>query len=179
IMYTFRMIAYWYKQWSGDNATYFKSDRITSNFPGGYTSHYWGSDDDSYTHQIFQASLAFAILAWIVDIVAILLVVFSLVGLFSKLPCLPMNILTKIMPIVVFVLCFISMFIFVGLPSAKKRDCEKQFGDGNCNAGGDLSKLVGSRDGFHWGPIEGWACVVVSTAFALGATVVSLVAGNF
>ncbi|EFA84861.1 hypothetical protein PPL_01854 [Heterostelium album PN500] len=178
--------SYWYKvqdEDNSDNYTALKSDKIkVSTSSTSFTSSWKRAfgDDEGYknTLNIYKASLAFAVIAWIVNVVAVVFVVFSLLGILGKIP-LPLGFITKLLPIPVFVLCVISLFIFVGVPSAMMKDCKNVTLDDICEANERNKKLVGSENGVKWGPIEGWACVVVSAVFSLGASIVSMMMASY
>eukprot|EP01133_Synstelium_polycarpum_P011483 gene11483-13388_t len=169
---------------------YTKYNQVKSVVKGGgnsRTSTYsWDSDTSKNSKSIFQASLAFAIIAWIIVTLTLVLVAMSMFGILSKIP-LPLGFVTKILPVAAFVCCVISMFIFVGLPSALKKDCEEA-NRLTCDSDDKMKKLVGSNDYSlpfigevknSWGPYASWATTVVSTALTLGASIASFLCGSF
>ncbi|GAM20333.1 hypothetical protein SAMD00019534_035080 [Acytostelium subglobosum LB1] len=178
--------SYWYKVSTGDSASYYKQDTIKSTGGGNTIYTDWSDNDgDKRTHQIFTSAMAFATIAWIVDIIAVFFIVLSLLGILSKIPLLPF--LTKFLPLAVLILSLISLFIFVGLPSAMKKDCQAVSTDTICDndkqnkdlSGSQSVTILGVTFTTKWGPIQGFACVVVSAAFALGATVASFLMSAF
>ncbi|EFA84628.1 hypothetical protein PPL_01618 [Heterostelium album PN500] len=173
----------WYqtKLDSGEKLIYnYKTIKIEDQPYKNYTVSFSVPFDDKtdliHSLKVFQSTFVFAIMAWCMHVIA---AGFILVGLFGKLPEM-LHLVPKIVVPVALGFTLISLFIFLGLPKAIDIDCSNNDNFGAlCLPLGQRDKLVGSSDGSKWGPLEGWATVVASSAFSLGATVVTLVFQKF
>eukprot|EP01133_Synstelium_polycarpum_P021400 gene21400-25711_t len=177
---------YWYTNHneSGGITTdiYLKHDQIKQVTKGGGNSRTSTASPDEDTSKnalsIFKASLAFAVIAWIIVTITLVFIAMSMFGILSKIP-LPLGLVTKFLPVGAFVCCILSMFIFLGLPSALKKDCEELPLSLGCDDNERYKKLVGKEGDDSWGPYASWATTVVSAALTLGASIVAFLGGNF
>ncbi|KAM9957998.1 hypothetical protein ACTFIW_012974 [Dictyostelium discoideum] len=117
--------------------------------------------------QLCNASLAFAILAWIGSLAMIVLSIADIIEI--KLP--PIG---KFLGWVVFLFSLLSFLIYLGTPAAKRKDCENSFN--NCE---DLpiyqKKFIGTfNDKYKYGPSAGWNCIVIACAVSLLGSVFNL-----
>ncbi|EFA81186.1 hypothetical protein PPL_06023 [Heterostelium album PN500] len=143
---------------------------VNNNNQGTYS---W--TDNDHTHDVYRASLAFAILAWIVNIVALVFMTLGLLGILTKIPLLPT--VTKFLPLLIFFFSFLSFIIFLGLPRAMKKDCET-YNQSKCY-NDRVKQLIGSDSLGSWHPIQGWACAIIASAFSLGISIISILLVKF
>ncbi|EGG23581.1 hypothetical protein DFA_05714 [Cavenderia fasciculata] len=191
VMLIISFSSYWYyagSKSSSDNYSfsYFKHDGVRTEWKFGDNS---GSSFSSYSSaqkdaaknelSLYRASLSFTVIAWIVLSATILFVVLSLFGILSKIPLLPT--ITKLLPIAGFVLCCLALFIFVGLPDARKRDCKRNGSDSFCDSQADDHKFdfVYHNDNYRQSPWLSWATIVVASAFCLGGAIVGVISGSY
>ncbi|KAN0042159.1 hypothetical protein ACTFIV_004718 [Dictyostelium citrinum] len=118
-----------------------------------------------------NASLAFAILAWVGSLAMIVLSIADIIEI--KLP--PIG---KFLGWIVFLFSLLSFLIYLGTPAAKQKDCENKFS--NCD---ELSiyqnKFFGKftdpdGDEYKYGPSAGWNCIVIACAVSLVGSVYNL-----
>eukprot|EP01133_Synstelium_polycarpum_P021401 gene21401-25716_t len=163
--------SYWYKTHieglgGGTIDIYVKHDQIKTvkKFNGDSRTSTESWSESNNTASIYKASLAFAIIAWIIVTVTLVFIAMSMFGILSKIP-LPLGLVTKFLPIAAFVCCILSMFIFLGVGSARKKDCEKNTIGVSCDDVKQYKKFVGKEgDSYSWGPYASWATTVVSAA---------------
>ncbi|EGC28842.1 hypothetical protein DICPUDRAFT_159660 [Dictyostelium purpureum] len=180
---------YWYSIRIGDkdsvhSMAYYKYDKVkTSSKNGDDTlfSIYGKLPEDSKEKKIYQSSLAFTALAFIVLVVAAFLVLLSAIGLLKKIPCIGtiLNILGKFILIAGTAFCFLAVFIFLGLQGARKDDCE----DGVLGAvacdNGLFDSFNKNEDGYATTPYLGWSFMVIASALTIAATVINIIGGIF
>ncbi|KAM9977492.1 hypothetical protein ACTFIR_011359 [Dictyostelium discoideum] len=117
--------------------------------------------------QLCNASLAFAILAWIGSLAMIVLSIADIIEI--KLP--PIG---KFLGWVVFLFSLLSFLIYLGTPAAKRKDCDNGFI--NCE---DLpiyqKKFIGTfNDEYKYGSSAGWNCIVIACVVSLLGSVFNL-----
>ncbi|EGG23724.1 hypothetical protein DFA_05858 [Cavenderia fasciculata] len=184
--------SYWYQSGTntdnGDSYTLFKHDGFKfCNMNGdcdsdSYPSSYKKANKN--TLNIFNASLAFTVLSWIVTSVTILFVFLSLANILSKIP-LPLGMIVKFLPIVALVFALLAMFIFIGVGNASYQDCKKNLSDFVCDDQKDngVYDFVKYEDNngvvdYH-APTTGWATVVVSSGLLLLASILNVLMGKY
>ncbi|KAM9985937.1 hypothetical protein ACTFIZ_002249 [Dictyostelium cf. discoideum] len=121
--------------------------------------------------KLCNASLAFAILAWIGSLAMIVLSIADILEI--KFP--PIG---KFLGWIVFLFSLLSFLIYLGTPAAKRKDCENKFT--NCD---ELSiyqkKFIGTFTDdngveYKYGPSAGWNCIVIACAVSLLGSVFNL-----
>ncbi|EAL64308.1 hypothetical protein DDB_G0286265 [Dictyostelium discoideum AX4] len=124
--------------------------------------------------QLCNASLAFAILAWIGSLAMIVLSIADIIEI--KLP--PIG---KFLGWIVFLFSLLSFLIYLGTPAAKRKDCDNNFD--NCESLYFYQKkFIGTFTGyvdervveFKYGPSAGWNCIVIACAVSLLGSVFNL-----
>ncbi|KAN0012178.1 hypothetical protein ACTFIU_007476 [Dictyostelium citrinum] len=117
-----------------------------------------------------NASLAFAILAWVGSLAMIVLSIADIIEI--KLP--PIG---KFLGWIVFLFSLLSFLIYLGTPAAKEKDCEAEY---NCSDislfknkfFGDFTDSNGGE--YKYGPSAGWNCLVIACAVSLVGSVYNL-----
>ncbi|KAN0040217.1 hypothetical protein ACTA71_012107 [Dictyostelium dimigraforme] len=148
-----------------------------------YTDFTWFIDNDSDSDPIklnkfiplVNASLAFAILAWVGSLVMIILSVADIMEI--KLP--PIG---KFFGWAVFLFSLLSFLIYLGTPAAKQKDCQARFS--NCEINlyyqnkffGKFTNSFGSE--FKYGPSAGWNCIVIACAVSLVGSIFNILFFN-
>ncbi|EGG19732.1 hypothetical protein DFA_00310 [Cavenderia fasciculata] len=170
---------YWYRIDVNDLTTYVYYNKIkTVGYHGTGVSDLEETDYNQRFVQIFKASLAFSVLAWVTLSLTLMFIILSLVGILAKIP-LPLSKVTKIiLPAIALVFCLLSMFIFVGLGDARYRDCVDINGRESC-VREEFKFMYDNDNGSVGGPYTGWAAVVVSTAFVLIGGALSFLLANY
>ncbi|KAK5580351.1 hypothetical protein RB653_000367 [Dictyostelium firmibasis] len=124
--------------------------------------------------QISNASLSFAILAWVVSLVMIILSIADTLEV--KLP--PIG---KFLGFAVFLFSLLSFLIYLGAPAAKRKDCDAQRPDCD-NLNFAPNKFFGTfttstnNDSyeFKYGPSSGWNCIVIACSVSLVGSIFNI-----
>ncbi|EFA75874.1 hypothetical protein PPL_10446 [Heterostelium album PN500] len=183
---------YWwtFKEKSTNVQLYYKYDWI-KNITKDETYYQGWDSTNKYTMQLFEASISFAIIAWVFTafgMVLVLLCIYHEKVQQSKL----LTTLTKYTPMVICFFCFLSTFIFVGIPKSLRRDC---IDHGYIDPDGHSSSNSGSNDAicdeehhYHffgnnkqhiWHPTTGWICICISTGLTFLSTILSMLFSTF
>eukprot|EP01132_Coremiostelium_polycephalum_P008599 gene8599-10585_t len=178
--------SYWYQiKDSSGNIEYYKSDKVKlyvdvvdDSDTRGYTSYEKKTLRKNFI-EILKASLSFAVISWIINTVALVFLLMSAFGLLSKIPIPFLGLFAKFLPIAGLVLCLLSLFIFLGVPSARMKDCKRVIADGACEDSKINKELVGEQFGLKWNPTVGWAAVVVSAVFNLAGALCTILIASF
>ncbi|GAM17389.1 hypothetical protein SAMD00019534_005640, partial [Acytostelium subglobosum LB1] len=138
--------------------------------------------ENSYQWAIYNTSLAFTILAWLIVFIQIGLVVLYLFDIMRYFPSITPKI-SKVLPFISLIFCLISMFAFLGLPLATKKDClNVSFKNDRSCQGGANSQFLGNEklelpDNIvqynSWGPDVGWCAQVVATSIVIIGSVLN------
>ncbi|KAM9990999.1 hypothetical protein ACTFIY_007050 [Dictyostelium cf. discoideum] len=130
-----------------------------------------------YFIQLCNASLAFAILAWIGSIVMIIVSIIDIME--KKLPQI-----CRFLGWIVFLFCLISFSIYLGTPEAEIKDCRNTFlGSDDCDILAIYQqRLIGNYIGYRYqreveykfGLSAGWICIVIAWAVSLFGSIYNL-----
>eukprot|EP01133_Synstelium_polycarpum_P001499 gene1499-1743_t len=123
----------------------------------------------------FKASLAFAIIAWIVDTFLLVFIALCLVNLFKSVS-VPIGIPIRAALVISVALCIISVAVFAKVPSSRMKDCQNALSNSHYDCIGPFfHQLIGSDSILKVAPAAGWPCVI----FALLFTVISAILSFF
>ncbi|KAN0014844.1 hypothetical protein ACTFIU_001163 [Dictyostelium citrinum] len=186
---TVAFASYWYKYEDDDSSTLIKYDQIkyidedktyTKSITKGM------KNDNKNMYAIFNASLAFDILAWIVLLVAAVITLLSGFGILEKIPILGsiLPMIGKFILVIAVLCCLLSMFIFLGVQKAAQKDCKNrydsdEFKDMYCNNDEGQFDFAKSKDNYYQGPTTSWIAVVIASALTIGACVLNICGGVF
>ncbi|KAK5579949.1 hypothetical protein RB653_009638 [Dictyostelium firmibasis] len=122
---------------------------------------------------IMNASLAFDILAWILFLITSILLIMKLTGVINKIPTfIPIiSMIGKFILIGATLFMLLSMFIFLGIGSAKKRDCLHLKNETSCS--NDNYDFVYRKNGLYQGPSTSWIAVVIGSVLSIAAMVIN------
>ncbi|KAM9978681.1 hypothetical protein ACTFIY_012441 [Dictyostelium cf. discoideum] len=186
---TIAFASYWYKYDIGDTSTQIKYNQIRiDDGTRTYTNSIPKSvkEDNKNMYAIYNASLAFDILAWIVLIIAAVITLLSGFGILEKIPILGsiLPMVGKFILIVAVICCLLSMFIFLGVQNAAKKDCRDKydsdtFKDQFCNNDDGKYDFARSDDDYYQGPTTSWIAIVIGSALTIGACVLNICGGVF
>eukprot|EP01133_Synstelium_polycarpum_P001498 gene1498-1741_t len=119
----------------------------------------------------FRTSLAFTVIAWLVDTVALIVIGLCM---FKVLKLGFFGIIVKVLLGLSLVCCIIALAVFAKVPAARFKDCAKDLGENFCNEDYILfAKFIGKDDGVKVGPSVGWPCVLVATFFTIFSLIIS------
>ncbi|KAM9988405.1 hypothetical protein ACTFIZ_012158 [Dictyostelium cf. discoideum] len=75
-------------------------------------------------------------------------------------------------PLVSFFLSFITLFLIIGIPTAVRNDCYKEYGKKFCNSQLRYhTSFIGENQVWLWGPSRGWIILMVDTILTFFATI--------
>ncbi|KAN0000691.1 hypothetical protein ACTFIZ_001147 [Dictyostelium cf. discoideum] len=186
---TIAFASYWYKYEDDDSTTSIKYNQIR--FDDGSRSHTESipksvKEDNKNMYAIFNASLAFDILAWVVLIIAAVITLLSGFGILEKIPILGsiLPMIGKFILIIAVICCLLSMFIFLGVQNAAQRDCKDKFDTDEfkemyCNNDNGRYDFAKSDDDYYQGPSTSWIAIVIGSALTIAACVLNICGGVF
>ncbi|KYQ90607.1 hypothetical protein DLAC_09236 [Tieghemostelium lacteum] len=168
---------YWYQRNDGTVYEYYKHDIMLHTSPG-YNDYYtnWGSDVYKHSLAIVKASLAMAILAWLVVSFTLVMCILSFLGLLSKIPFVPFPTVTKFLPVLAFLFSLLATLIFTGVGLAFKKDCQNLSSFIDCDVLGHFIH----QEGYNYqGPAFAWIVSVITNFFLLVASGLSIALAAF
>ncbi|KAN0014845.1 hypothetical protein ACTFIU_001164 [Dictyostelium citrinum] len=186
---TVSFASYWYKYENDDTTILVKYNQIkTTDGSRSYTASIpkEAKDNNKNMYAIFNASLAFDILAWVVLVVAAVITLLSGFGILEKIPILGsiLPMIGKFILVIAVLCCLLSMFIFLGVQKAAQKDCKNrydsdEFKDMFCNNDNGQFDFARSDDDYYQGPTTSWIAVVIASALTIGACVLNICGGVF
>ncbi|KAN0047549.1 hypothetical protein ACTA71_001931 [Dictyostelium dimigraforme] len=181
--------SYWYRVETGDSTLYTKYNEFKVTSDSGsrtYSIPKEFKELNKNTVSIYNASLAFDILAWIVLIIAGVITLLSGFGIIEKIPILGsiLPMIGKFILIVAVLCCLLSMFIFLGVQKAAQKDCRNSYNSDNlkdlyCNNDQGAYDFARSADDYYQGPTTSWIAVVIASALTIGACFLNICGGIF
>ncbi|KAF2075679.1 hypothetical protein CYY_002992 [Polysphondylium violaceum] len=182
---------YWYAEKAGDSDAYierlynYNQVRETRKSIFGKqseTSRYSEVYKSSYPNviRIFQASLAFAVLSWIVTSFTLFCIILYFAGILQKIPIFKS--IVKFFPIIGLLFCILSVCIFAGLQNVVYSDCKKLYskatfydsqGSYYANVCVEQS-LFEVDDNYFRGPTTGWFTTIAAGIFSFVGIIIML-----
>ncbi|GAM20336.1 hypothetical protein SAMD00019534_035110 [Acytostelium subglobosum LB1] len=171
--------SFWYKvnyiQSDRQVLTKFNEERILERTPNGEYSEVEGwqnANSRIHERELYSTSVSFILLAWVQITVLLLLIALSMAGALNNIRFLPFNHVIRGLGLTAITFSLIGLFVFVGLPAAKQRDCTDQHFT-LCGVA-DQHQLYGTyNDQIEFAPQLGWIIIIFGALFNIAGTVTS------
>ncbi|GAM26137.1 hypothetical protein SAMD00019534_093120 [Acytostelium subglobosum LB1] len=129
-----------------------------------------------HERSIFRASLAFAIIAWIVELPILILIGLSIFNVFKNKK-FRVGLCIRLLLGAAIALNIISVAIFSKIADYRNKDCVDAYDADNVRCTGPFyNHMIGSDDNTKVGLMPGYPCVISSTAFVIVSFIVSFFA---
>eukprot|EP01132_Coremiostelium_polycephalum_P008600 gene8600-10586_t len=159
---------------------YYKNDRIkyysTLTEDSGSSEYTKLERNVVYKHLIEKLNeiLSMVVLATVVNTVTMVFLLMRALGILAKIPIPFIGLFVKFLHIASFVLCLSVLFVFLGIPNAKRQDCKRYSFQSECESRYMYKQIMGKEFRHFFSPSFGWVAVVFSTLLSLASILYSL-----